>query len=92
MQMAEVTYNHNIIVLINANYGGRLEQLNLSNEEQAAVLGFIKEMKELNGKKIETISGATRFISSMRVRNSNWDNAESSMENRNNNAERVLNQ
>lgn len=90
--MAEVTYNNNIIVLINANGRGRLEQLNLNNEEQSAVLGFIKEMKELNGKKIETISGATRFVSSMRVRNSNWDTAENSMENRNNNAERVLNQ
>lgn len=90
--MAEVTHSNNIIVLINANYSGRLEQLNLNNEEQAAVLGFIKEMKELNGKKIETISGATRFISSMRVRNSNWDTAENIMTNRNNNAERVLNQ
>jgi hypothetical protein len=90
--MAEVTHNNNIIVLINANYSGRLEQLNLNNEEQAAVLGFIREMKELNGKKIETISGATRFVSSMRVRNSNWDTAGNSMENRNNNAERVLNQ
>lgn len=90
--MAEVTRNNNIIVLINANHSGRLEQLNLNNEEQAAVLGFIKEMKELNGKKIEIISGATRFVSNMRVRNSNWDTAENIMENRNNNAERVLNQ
>lgn len=90
--MAEVAHNSNIIVLINADYSRRLEQLNLNGEEQAAVLGFIKEMKELNGKKIETISGATRFVSSMRVRNSNWDTAENSMENRNNNAERVLNQ
>lgn len=90
--MVEVAHNNNIIVLINADYSRRLEQLNLNGEEQAAVLGFIKEMKELNGKKIETISGATRFISSMRVRNSSWDTAENSMENRNNNAERVLNQ
>ena len=44
--MAEVAHNNNIIVLINADYSRRLEQLNLNGEEQAAVLGFIKEMKE----------------------------------------------
>ena len=90
--MAETIFNPNIIVLISADCDGRLEQLNLSNEEKLAVIGFIKEMKEFKGEKIEIISGATRFIRSMRLVNSNWDNIENSMENINNSAERALNQ
>lgn len=90
--MPEIAHCSNVVVLISASYNGRLEQLNLSEEEKFAVLGFIKGMKELNGEKLEVIGGATRFISGTRVRNSGWETAENIMENRNNNAERVLSQ
>jgi hypothetical protein len=74
--MFEVFNPRVIVCLTTPTYGDRLEQIYLDRDEQAAVLGFIKEMKKLNNKDVEIINGATNFVRGLNVANSNWDSIE----------------
>ena len=82
-------YNPNVIVLITTDYANMLEQINLTREEQAAVIGFIKHMKEINGKEIEIINGATNYVKCINAINSTWNTIEKAASDYNNAAERA---
>lgn len=65
----------------------KVEQVLLSIEEEMSVLGFIKEMKEINGDKIKIINGATKYIRATSVENTKWFSIKKYMENENKSAE-----
>ena len=65
----------------------KVEQVLLSIEEEMSVLGFIKEMKEINGDKIKIINGATKYIRATSVENTVWSSIKKYMENENKRAE-----
>jgi hypothetical protein len=79
-----------LVVLISTSYDGKLEQINLSRREQCAVIGFIKEMKELDGKEIEIINGATNYVKCINATNSAWHDIKGTAENYNKTAEAHL--
>lgn len=86
----EEVYYPKIIVLMTMNNGqNRLEQINLTDNEQKAVMGFIREMKEYEGKELEVISGATRFVRATVVRNTSYEDAERVLQQTERYAERV---
>ena len=64
-----------------------VEQVLLSTEEEMSVLGFIKEMKEINGDKIKIINGATKYVRATSVENTVWSSIKKYMENENERAE-----
>ena len=86
--MSKEVFVRDVAVILSVDYSQRAEQIRLSEYEQMAVLGFIKEMKKMKGSSIEIINGATRFIETKPMTNTNWSSIDSALWARNDRAKR----